>query len=414
MKICIYSEIARTFWDMYDDIKQGGHSEYWIKGGRGSTKSSFISIAIVRGILADPLANAIVYRRVGGTVRDSVFNQILWAIDRLGLRAWFQTRVSPYEIIYRRTGQRILFRGADDPVKSKSLKLTRGYFRYLWFEELTEFRGMEDIRSIKQSVFRGVEHAITFYSYNPPQTARNWVNQAVLEPSDRRFIHHSTYLDVPRQWLGDAFYSEAEAVERTNPRAYQNEYLGEVTGTGGQVFDNLDIREISDEEITAFDRFYNGLDFGFAVDPDAFIRAAYVPNTRRLYLLDEYYSAHVPTDTLANAVKSRAGREIVTCDCAEPRMVRELRSRGVNALGAKKGAGSREHGYRWLQNLGAIVADPKRTPNAVRELTAYEYLRDRNGNFYSAYPDGNDHTLDALRYATEALSANRVARTSNF
>ena len=180
------------------------------------------------------------------------------------------------------------------------------------------------------------------------------------------------------------------------------------------MFDNLEIREITDDEIGTFDRFYNGLDFGFAVDPDAFVRAAFVPNTRKLYIITEYYSSHTPAETLTRNVAALAGRELITCDSADPRMISELRSRGVNVVGAKKGAGSRDHGYRWLQNLGAIVADPKRTPNAVRELQAYEYMRDKNGNFCAAYPDGNDHTLDALRYATETLSTNRVARTSSF
>lgn len=410
--VCIYDAMARPFWDVYDDLKAGRHDEYWLKGGRGSTKSSFISLAIVRGLLVDTDANAIIYRRVGNTIKDSVYAQMIWAIERLGLAPWFQARVSPFELIYRPTGQRILFRGADDPLKSKSIKLQRGYFRYLWFEELAEFRSMEDVRTIKQSVFRGVDRGVTLYSYNPPKSAQSWVNAEALKCVPSRLVHHSTYLDVPTEWLKEAFIAEADALRQANVRAWRNEYLGEITGTGGNVFDNLEIREISDGEIAGLDRIYNGLDFGFAVDPDAFVRVAYAPNARRLYLLDEYVSPHTPTDALAEQISRRAGRALVNCDSADPRMIRELRSRGINAVGAKKGPGSREHGYRWLQNLGAIIADPRRTPNAVRELTAYEYLRDRNGNFCAAYPDGNDHTLDALRYATEALSANRAAYTS--
>jgi PBSX family phage terminase large subunit len=127
--ICIYDAIARPFWDLYDDLKRGDHAEYWLKGGRGSTKSSFISLAIIRGILADPDANAIIYRKVGNTIKDSVYSQMLWAIDRLELSPWFKCKVSPFEIIYTPTDQRILFRGADDPMKSKSIKLQKGYFK---------------------------------------------------------------------------------------------------------------------------------------------------------------------------------------------------------------------------------------------------------------------------------------------
>ena len=409
--ICIYSEMARAFWDLYDDIKAGRHSEYWLKGGRGSTKSSFVSLVIVRGLLADPRANAIVYRRVASTIKDSVFSQILWAIERLGLRAYFQARVSPYELIYRPTGQRIMFRGADDPVKSKSLKLPKGYFRYLWFEEATEFRGMDDIRSIKQSVFRGTERATTFFSYNPPRSAQNWVNAEVIRPAARRLVHHSTYMDVPCEWLGSAFFAEAEAVRATNERAYRNEYLGEVTGTGGMVFENLQLRPIEAQEIAAIHRNYNGLDFGFAVDPDAFVRLGYEPHSRRLYVLEEFYASRTPADVLAERVRDLCGREIVTCDSADSRMIHALREHGVNAVAARKGAGSRSSGYRWLQELGAIVADPARTPNAARELAAYEFELDGRGNYREGYPDGNDHALDAMRYAVESLSFRRFAHT---
>ena len=171
-RVNIYDLMARVFWDEYDDIKSGGHSEYWNKGGRASTKSSFISLCIVRGLLVDPDANALIYRKVRATLMDSVYAQIVWAIGELGCAHLFRYLKAPMEIIYRPTGQRIMFRGADDPRKSKSIKVSHGYFKYLWFEELTEFQGMEAIRTIKQSVFRGVDNAVTFYSYNPPRSAQ--------------------------------------------------------------------------------------------------------------------------------------------------------------------------------------------------------------------------------------------------
>lgn len=403
-----------VFQAVHDDIWHSGapHAEYLLKGGRGSTKSSYISFEIVTGILYDPMANAIIYRKVGNTLKDSVYAQMAWAIRELGVSKQFLFRKSPMEIIRKGTGQRILFLGADDPMKSKSLKASVGYFKYLWFEELTEFRGMADIRTIKQSAFRNVDHAITFYSYNPPRSAGNWVNGESLKDRPDRYVHHSTYLDVirdHREWLGEAFIAEAEVLKLTNDRAYRNEYLGEVTGTGGQVFDNLDVRRITDDEIRTLDRFYNGCDFGFAVDPDAFVRCAYDARQRRLYVLSEFYSPHTPTDTLAAAIKAQAGAEIVRCDSADPRMINELRQRGVNAVGVRKGPGSREHGYRWLQDLATVIVDPKRTPNAARELLGYEYEHDRNGNFYANFPDGNDHTLDSIRYAMAEVSANRIA-----
>ena len=411
--ICIYDAMARPFWDLFDDFDRGDHAEYWLKGGRGSTKSSFISLAILFGMLDDPEANAIIYRKVGNTIKDSVYSQMLWAIDRLELTPWFRCKVSPFEIIYLPTDQRILFRGADDPMKSKSIKLQKGYFKFLWFEELAEFPGMNAVRTIKQSVLRGVERACTFYSYNPPRSAQNWVNGEALKKVERRLVHSSTYLDVPREWLKDEFIAEAEALRDANETAYNNEYMGIVTGTGGQVFDNLELRRITDDEIKTIDHFYTGLDFGFAIDPDACTRWGYDRRTRKLYAIAEYYRARTPADKLAEEVKRIAGREIVRCDCADPRMINEMRRMDVNAVACTKGQGSREHGYRWLQDLGAIIADPERTPNIAREFARYEYAQDKNGEFLSEYPDKNDHTIDSCRYALEREIAQRVATTRN-
>ena len=268
--------IAPAFLPLHRDIRRSGHAEYWLRGGRGSCKSSFAATEIVLGMLRDPLANAIVYRKVAATLRESVYEELTRVIRRMGLEAWFRFRVSPMQIVYQPTGQRILFRGADDPAKSKSIALSRGYFGFLWFEELSEFAGMEDVRTIRASVIRGAgsDRAITLCSYNPPRTAAAWVNAEALIPKRGRLVHESSYLSVPRAWLGEAFIAEAEALRDSNERAYRHIYLGEITGTGGQVFDNLSLRALSDAEIAACDTRYCGLDFGFAVDPDAFVALA--------------------------------------------------------------------------------------------------------------------------------------------
>lgn len=394
--------IAKPFHQIHSSIKREAFDEYWLKGGRGSTKSSVISIEIVKGIVNDPLANAIVYRKVADTLRDSVYAQIVWAINMLELGPWFKCKVSPMEIVYTPTGQRILFRGADDPGKSKSIKLDKGYFKFLWFEELTEFAGIDDIRTIKASIIRGGGHAITFTSYNPPKSANNWVNAECLVSIPGRFVHHSDYTQVPAEWLGPSFLAEAEALKATNERAYRHVYLGEITGTGGQVFDNVTLREITKEERSTFDRFLNGGDFGFATDPDAVVRMHYDKRSRNLYLLDEINGIRMNVDTLAEKVRALIGSEYVTYDSEDPRMINELRRRGVRVLPAKKGPGSVEHGMRWLQELGGIIIDPVRCPNAAREFTGYEYKQDRFGNFLSEYPDKDNHTIDAARYGCES------------
>ena len=403
--------LAPVFLPVHRDIRERAHGEYWLMGGRGSAKSSFVSLEIVLGIMRTPGAHAIVYRRIAATLRESVYEQIRTAVEWLGVEEFFSFRLSPLEIRYKPTGQRILFRGADDPSKSKSIKVSGGYFGFLWFEELSEFQGMNAIRMIKASVLRGGEHTVTFYTYNPPVSARDWVNEEAGRVVPGRLVHASSYLDVPPEWLGADFIAGAEALRVSNERAYRHMYLGEVTGTGGQVFDNLEIREITDAEIQGLERFYNGLDFGFAVDPDAFTRWGYDRKGRKLYAVSEFYGAHNSTDRLCREVRGRAGGEIVRCDSADPRMIAELTRRGVRAVGVTKGPGSVAHGVRWLQDLGGIVIDPRRTPHVAREFGRYEYAQDRDGAFLPEYPDRDNHAIDSCRYALEPEIGRRVAVT---
>ena len=401
--------IAPAFRDLHRDILARDHAEYWLRGGRGSGKSSFVSLEILLGMARDENASAVVYRKVAGTLRESVFEQMLWAIGRLGLGGEYAARLEPLQIENLRTGQRILFRGADKPRKSKSIKLAKGYFGFLWFEELDEFSGMSDVRSIKASVLRGSEGGMTFCTYNPPQSARNWVNAEALVPRPDRRVHSSDYRDVPPEWLGRAFIDEAEFLRRTDERAWRHMYLGEITGSGGQVFDNLELRPLTEQELCA-GRSWCGLDFGFAVDPDAFIRAGYDPARRRLWVLDEFCQSRTPAEALAEEVRSRADG-VVRCDSADPRLIHQLRERGVNAVAVKKGPGSVAAGMRWLQELSGIAIDPERCPRAAREFAGYEYPPAPDGGFLSEYPDRDNHLIDALRYAMEPEIRRKAART---
>lgn len=394
--------IAPPFWRVHADLKKGGHAEYWLAGGRGSTKSSFISVEIIQGLLRDPEANAIIYRRVAATLRESVFEQMIWAIDRLQLRPYFKVRLSPLELQYKPTGQRILFRGADDPAKSKSIKLSKGYFGYLWFEELAEFDGMDAVRTIKASIIRGGAAAITFYSYNPPKSAQSWVNRERREIRPDRLTHESTYLGVPREWLGKPFIREAEALRDTNEAAYRHMYLGEITGTGGQVFDNVSLRSITQEDIDGFGQTYAGLDFGWFPDPLHFVRCAYQPAAGRLYIYDEYRTVKTSNSDAFKHLQEKHGltaAEEVIADSADMKSVSDLRSYGMRCVGATKGPGSVRASIKWLQQLREIVIDPVRCPAAAKEFTEYECEKTRDGSFVEAYPDANNHAIDAVRYA---------------
>ena len=392
---------ASCFNEVYEHIFSNDFDYYFLKGGRGSGKSTYVSLEIIQGIIQNPNANAIIYRKVEGTIRDSVYNRMIWAIDRLGFRDYFRAKVSPYRLIYEPTGQEIIFKGCDDPLKSKSIKPTKGYFKYCWLEEVTEFNGMEEVENLVQSIARSNEgKTAVVLTYNPPQSSQSWVNEEVLIPQSNRLVHHSTYLDVPAKYLSPQFINIAEETKKTNEAKYRHVYLGEVTGTGGEDFDNVEVRAITDEEIEKFDYLYTGLDFGFSVDPVAIVQMCYRKSKQELYIFREFFKVGASYDTIAQELK-KIGNPYVTADSAEPRSIEELRQRGCRINSAKKGAGSVEHGLRRLQDLAKIVIDPSRCPNTAREFSTYEYERDKYGNFKSMYPDINNHSIDAVRYALE-------------
>lgn len=396
--------IAPAFREVHRDIKAHGHTEYVLNGGRGSGKSSFAGVEVVLALKRNPDMHALVVRRIKDTIKDSVYAQIVWAIDMLGLSGEFVCKKSPLEIVKRSTGQTIYFRGADDPGKIKSIKPPFGYIGIMWFEELDQFHGAGEIRSIEQSVMRGGDVFIVLKTFNPPISASNWANKYVLTPKASRLAHHSSYLDMPRAWLGQPFFDEAEHLLETNPTAYRHEYLGEATGTGGNVFENVQTRAITDDDIAAFDRIYNGIDWGWYPDPFCFVRMHYDAARRVLYLFDEYRANKQTNAQTAEAVKARIGDgEIVTADSAELKSVGDYRTHGIRCMAAVKGPGSVETGTKWLQGLTAIIIDPARCPAAATEFTEYEYERTRDGEIISAYPDANNHAIDAVRYAMERV-----------
>lgn len=398
--------VADVFHPMIRDIRKGNHSEYVLPGGRGSTKSSGISCIIPELIKNNPDMNALILRKVGNTIKDSVYAQMKWAIAKLGLEEEFRFKVSPFEITYIPTGQKIFFRGADDPLKIKSIKPEFGYIGILWLEELDQYAGPEEVRSIQQSAIRGGNKAFRFKSFNPPRSKNNWANEYTEEAAtqnDAAMVVRSTYLDVEPDWLGEQFINDAEHLKEVNPDAYENEYMGKANGNGGNVFEYLELREITDEEISHMDRIYQGVDFGWYPDAYTFIRAYYDSAREKIYLIDENYVHKTSNELTAQWIKDKGYDDYrIICDSAEPKSINDYRDMGLPAIGAAKGPGSVEYGFKWLQRR-TIVIDRNRTPNVYKEFTEYEYDRDKNGNIISGYPDGNDHAISAVRYAFEPL-----------
>ncbi|MDE6435641.1 MAG: PBSX family phage terminase large subunit [Lachnospiraceae bacterium] len=408
-QILLTDVIAPSFYSVHWDILEGKHTYYDLYGGRGSTKSSFISVEIVFGMMQDPLANAVIFRKYAVTLRESVYEQIQWAIDALGATDLWESKVSPMSFVYKPTGQKILFRGLDKAKKTKSIKVSHGYFKYLWFEELDEFAGIEEIRTVQQSVLRGGSKFVVFKSFNPPISRSNWANVYVTEPREDALRHKSDYTTVPEEWLGQQFIDDAEHLKETNPKAYEHEYLGNPVGLGTNIFELIEVPEkgLSDDEIKRMERIYQGQDWGWYPDPKAFIRVYYNHNTEKIYLLDELGGCKIRNAEMANKIKEKRYDDYtIYCGADEQESIVDFRDAGLPARQANVGPGSVKYTFEWLQ-CRTLVIDPKRTPRAYKEIIEYEHEVDSNGEVIADYPDHNNHWIDALRYATSPLSMRR-------
>ena len=420
----VTQHLAPVYLPLHEDIQAQQHQYYNLPGGRGSGKSSFCALEIVNGIMQDQTgeSSAIVFRRTANTMRESVYSQIAWAIDVLDVGDLWRGSVSPMCWTYRPTGAQIIFRGLDDSSKLKSIKPRRGIFRYIWLEEFSELPGENFTRSVMQSVQRGGSRFTVFRSFNPPISASNWANVFIQRPDPRAITLHTTYLDIPAAWLGDDFVLEAERLQEINEKAYRHEYLGEATGSGGAVFPNVTVREITDDEIKLLPYVYAGVDFGFSVDPACFLRVGYDSKHDTVYLLDEIYKRGLSNKQLADEIKAkgydkaapgeryyspfvgeiREERQLIICDCAEPKSIRDLQGEGLKTIACQKFPGCVQYRIKWLQNRHIII-DPKRTPNAHREFIGYEYMTDKDGNFLADVPDKDNHAIDCLSYSLDRV-----------
>lgn len=404
---------------MYDpvlqDVLEHNHTHYTFPGGRGSCKSSFVGIAIPLLIVSNPMIHAACFRKVGNTIQNSIRAQIEWGIYKLGLQDFFLMPKSySNPIVFKPTGQCIHFLGLDKPQKIKSIKPKFGYIGITWFEELDQFAGESEIRTVTQSTMRGGNKFWDFRSFNPPISKNNWANM-YADKADRKSLNtlvvRNTYLDVPREWLGEQFYEEAEELKAINPRAYEHEYLGVATGTGGDVFENACELSMSNSLVASFDHIYNGIDWGFAKDPFRFVRMHFDAKKLDLYIFDEFTTYKTRNEDAFRMLYEEEHKihkaELVTADSAEEKSVADFRAYGAFIRPAKKGPDSVRYGIKWLQGLRHIYIDKDRCPETYYEFVNYEYERDRDGNFISAYPDADNHSIDAVRYAMENYANRR-------
>lgn len=376
------------------------------KGGRGSGKSSDIA-HIVTQLLMRYAVNAVGIRYVDNTLEQSIYEQMKWAIEKQGVSRLFKFNKSPLKITYLPRGNYMIFRGAQNPERIKSLKDSKFPFAIGWIEELAEFKTEDEVTTITNSLLRGeLDDGLFykfFYSYNPPKRKQSWVNkkyETSFQP-DNTFIHHSTYRDNP--FISKEFLKEVEATRARNPRRAEWEYDGKAVGSGVVPFDNLRIEagSITDEMVANFDNIRQGLDYGYATDPLAFVRWHYDKKRNCIYAIDELYEVKCSNRRAAQWIKSNKYHYQDIIAEVEPKSNAEMRNEHdiLKIRQVTKGPDSVEYGEKWLDDLDAIYIDPIRTPNIAKEFENIDYQTDRDGNPKPRLEDKDNHTIDATRYA---------------
>lgn len=409
------TDITSDFVEIYRTVHEAFTGEIDIheiisKGGRGSIKSNFWGNLAYETIRQDSQAHIVYTRRYKVDLRGSVYNQFMKVVIRCNDLDNWDFKQSPMCAVYKPTGQMVMFVGADKPISLKSFNVPFGYVKLLIHEECDEMAGVEQMDNIEDTFLRADTPALDIKIFNPPKSKNNFMNEYTEEcknkPQTR--ICHSYYYNVPVKWLGKRFFERAEWFRIHKPLYYKNNYLGEVTGTGGGIFDNLEIRKISDEELMTFDTVNHGLDFGYT-HPQVFSQNYYDYETDTLYIFGEVYSKKCKNSTFARKIKKFMNVEII-CDSARPDGIAEMQDWGFNAIGAKKRWGSgkgRDYCWEWLQRCNKIVIDPERCPNTEKEFTKAEHEQLPDGSFSDAYPDLEEDTIMANIYAL-----NRIIMTS--
>lgn len=407
--------LTSDFLDMHRLIDTEAETDYWCRGGRGSLKSTTISLELIKYLETHPDRHAVVFMKVQNTIRDAAYAQVTWAISQLGLDAEYDQPGSTLRMTKKSTKQLIIFRGCDNPDKLKSVKVPFGSIGFVWFEEVDQFNGMSEIRKVLQSATRGADEFIRCYSANPPRSQTSWFNKYLDErTSQGKRVFSSNYLNVPPEWLGKAFIDDAEDLKESDPLAYAHEYMGEPVGNGTEVFDRVEFRAITDEEIATFDNLKAGQDFGWYPDPWAFVLSEWQAGSRTLLTYREDVANKLTPPQQAKRIKTaltwkdRPEDEKpqyhylpIMSDDADPQSIASQRDNNVNARAAGKG-NMRDASYKWLQSVKWVI-DPVRCPHLAEEVRSLQYEVNKDGEVLNSIPDGNDHCIDAVRYSVMPL-----------
>ena len=360
-------------------------------GGAGSGKSHFVGQETLLNMLHKPDYSYLIVRKTGKSIRNSVFRLLVEMISGYNLSSYFSINKTEMTITCV-TGSSLITSGLDDVEKLKSV----ANINRIWIEEASEITEQDfnqlDLRMRGQSKV-GYQMTLTFN----PISELHWLKKSFFDVGrNGAFVLKTTFKD--NDFLDDRYIQTLKDLEKQDYQYYRIYALGEWGSIGNVIFSNWRKEDLSEIK-QSFDNFHNGLDFGFADDPTAFVRVHLDNKHKRVYVVSEFAKQGLHIDQMAEELKKYIANESITCDSSEPRSIADLKRHGIKTLAAKKGPGSIEHGIRWLQGYEIIVDET--CTNIIKELSTYRWKEDKNGDVIPKPEDKNNHLIDALRYALE-------------
>ena len=394
-----------------------GYKEFWnfkgryrvVKGSRGSKKSTTISMWIIYNMMKYPLANTLVVRRVFNTHKDSTYTQLKWASNNLGVSHLWKFSKSPLEATYIPTGQKILFRGLDDPMSITSITVEHGHLCWCWFEEAFQVMNEDDFNKIDMSIRGemppGYFKQITL-SFNP-WSEKHWLKRRFFDVKDDDILASTTTYKC-NEYLGEDDIQVFEKMKLSNPRRYNIEGLGNWGIAEGLVYENFEELEFNIEDIKRRNNIKSafGLDFGYTNDPTAFICALVDLDNKEIYVFDEHYQKAMTNKMISDMIKYKGySKEMIIADSSEPKSIDDIQRNGIyRILPAKKGKDSILNGIQFIQDF-KIYVHPK-CENTIIELSNYVWSNKEGVNINKPIDEYN-HLMDALRYALEPIKLGR-------